>query len=84
MSMPDPESHQWADNLQAIDRRVIEDTVIDRYRVGRLSHRQVAQALGLDYWQTETLLKERGAALNYSVTDLEADAATLETILEAR
>jgi predicted HTH domain antitoxin len=84
MSMPDPVSHQWADNLQAIDRRVIEDTVIDRYRVGQLSHRQVAEALGLDYWQTEILLKERGAALNYLITDLETDAATLKTILEAR
>lgn len=62
---------------QAIGRHVVEDAVIERYRAGRLSHRQVGEALSLDYWQTETFLKERGVPLNYSAADLEADAVTL-------
>ena len=66
---------------QAIGRHVVEDAAIERYRAGRLSHRQVGEALGLDYWQTETFLKEREVPLNYSATDLEADTATLEKIL---
>jgi hypothetical protein len=37
--------------------------------------------LGLDYWQTETFLTERGVPLNYSPADLAADSATLEKIL---
>ena len=45
---------------QAIGRHVIEDAAIERYRAGRLSHRQVGEALGLDYWQ-ETFLKERAS-----------------------
>jgi predicted HTH domain antitoxin len=69
------------DTPQAIGRHVVEDVVIERYRGGRLSHRQVGKALGLNYWQTETFLKERGVPLNYSAADLEADAATLEKIL---
>ncbi len=59
----------------------IEDAVIGRYRAGRLSHRQVGGTLGLDYWQTESFLYERGVPMNYSASDLEADAATLEKIL---
>ncbi|HEX4024629.1 MAG TPA: hypothetical protein VHX52_07995 [Steroidobacteraceae bacterium] len=37
-------------------RHVVEDAAIERYRTGRLSHSQVGEALGLDYWQTETFL----------------------------
>jgi predicted HTH domain antitoxin len=55
--------------------------VIERYRAGRLSQRQVGEALGLNYWQTEVFLQGRGVQLNYSVADLEADAVTLEKIL---
>ena len=51
------------------------------YRAGRLSHRQAGQMLGLDYWQAEAFLKERGVPLNYSAADLQADTATLARIL---
>ena len=81
VSIPDPVARQWGDTPQAIGRHVLEDAAIERYRAGRLSHRQVGEALGLDYWQTETFFKERGVPLNYSVTDLEADVAMLEKIL---
>jgi predicted HTH domain antitoxin len=37
--------------------------------------------LGLDYWQTEAFLQERGVPLNYSAADLEADSVTLDKIL---
>ena len=81
VNIPDPVARQWGDTPQAIGRHVVEDAASERYRAGRLSHRQVGKVLGLDYWQTETFLKERGVPLNYSATDLEADAATLEKIL---
>lgn len=54
--------------------------MIERYRAGRLSHRQVGEVLGLDYWQTESFLKTRGVMLNYSTDDLEADKAAFEKI----
>jgi predicted HTH domain antitoxin len=78
--MPDPVARQWGDTPQAIGRHVVEDAVIERYRAGRLSHRQVGEALGLDYWQAEAFLRERGVPLNYSVADLDADAGTFEKI----
>lgn len=81
VSIPDPVARQWGDTPQAIGRHVVEDAAIERYRAGRLSHRQVGEALGLDYWQTEAFLKEREVPLNYSATDLKADTATLEKIL---
>ena len=56
---------------------MVEDAVVERYRAGRLSHRQVGEVLGLDYWQVETFLKERGLPLNYLAEDLEADRVAL-------
>ncbi|MGH8210156.1 MAG: UPF0175 family protein [Steroidobacteraceae bacterium] len=81
VSMPDQVARQWGDTPKAIGRHVVEDAVIERYRAGRLSHRQIGEALGLDYWQTESFLKKRGVPLNYSATDLEADEAALDKIL---
>ncbi len=80
VNMPDPVARQWGDTPQAIARHVIEDAVIERYRTGRLSHRQVGEVLGLDYWQTEDFLRERGVPLNYSVADLETDQATFDQL----
>lgn len=80
VSMPDPLARQWGDDPQAIARGLKEDAVLERYRTGKLSHRQVGEALRLDYWQTEAFLTERGVPLNYSAADLEADEAALECI----
>jgi len=81
MELPDKVALQWGDTPDAVGRRVIEDAAMEGYRAGRLSHRQVGETLGLDYWQTETFLKERGVPLNYSVEDLDADSAALDKIL---
>ena len=53
-----------------VGRHLVEDAAIERYRAGRVSHRQVDEAWGLNYWQTEAFLKERSVPLNYSVADL--------------
>ncbi|MDB6031524.1 MAG: hypothetical protein JWM16_1862 [Verrucomicrobiales bacterium] len=37
--------------------------------------------LGLDYWQAQRFLTERNVSLNYSLSDLQADRATLNEIL---
>jgi predicted HTH domain antitoxin len=59
----------------------MEYAAVESYRVGRLSHRQVGQLLGLDYWQTENFLRERNVLLNYSDADSGADCAALDKIL---
>lgn len=81
MEMPDQVARQWGETPDAVGRQVMENAAIEGYRSGRLSHRQVGEMLGLDYWQTETFLKERDVPVNYSAADLEADNATLGKIL---
>lgn len=81
IELPDQVARQWGDDPDAVGYHVLEDAAIERYREGRLSHRQVGDLLGLDYWQTENFLKQRGVPLNYSAADLDADIATLEKIL---
>ena len=80
LELPDQVARQWGGTPDAVGRRVMEDAAIEGYRAGRLSHRQVDDLLGLDYWQTEAFLKERGVPLNYAAADLEADNATLDRI----
>jgi predicted HTH domain antitoxin len=79
--MPDHVARQWGETPDAVARHVMEDAAIEGYRAGRLSHRQVGEILGFDYWQTEAFFKGRGVPVNYSAADLEADNATLDKIL---
>ena len=81
VKMPDQVARHWGTTPDAVGRHVMEDAAIEGYRSGRLSHRQVGEMLGLDYWQAEAFLKERGVPLNYSAADLESDNATLDKIL---
>jgi predicted HTH domain antitoxin len=81
LKLPDQVARQWGETPDAVGRHVMEDAAIEGYRAGRLSHRQVGEMLGLDYWQAEAFLKGRGVPLNYAAADLEADKATLEKIL---
>ena len=81
LELSDHAARQWGDTPLAVGRHVLEDAAIERYRAGRLSQRQVGDLLGLDYWQTETFLKQRGVPLNYSPADLDADRTTLDKIL---
>jgi hypothetical protein len=62
VKMPDQVARQWGETPDAVGRHEMEDAAIEGYRAGLLSHRQVGEMLGLDYWQTETFLKERGRA----------------------
>ncbi len=80
LHMPDPVARQWGDDPKAIARQVIEDAVVERYRSGRLSQRQVGETLGLDYWQTESFLLGRGVPVNYYAADLDADEAVRDGI----
>jgi predicted HTH domain antitoxin len=81
VELPDQVARQWGETPDAVSRHVMEDAAIESYRAGRLSHRQVGEMLGLDYWQTENFLKNREVPLNYSAADLEADSAALARIL---
>lgn len=81
VELPDQVARQWGATPDAVARHVLEDAAIEGYRAGRISHRQAGEMLGLDYWQTEVFFKDRGVPISYSPTDLEADQATLDKIL---
>ena len=81
VKVPDQIARHWGETPDVVGRHVMEDAAIEGYRAGRLSQRQVGEMLGLDYWQTESFLSQRGVPLNYSPADLETDSATLDKIL---
>lgn len=51
--------------------------LIQSYREARLSVGQIARILGKGVVETQAWLSARGAPLNYSIEDLEADRETL-------
>jgi len=69
-------SGAWPD----VPRKVMEAIALEGYRQAALSQGQVGEMLGLDFWQTETFLKEHGAMLHYDEQDLEADLRTLDAL----
>lgn len=77
VEVPDAIARQWGETPELAARRVLEDAAIESYREGRLTQRQLGQVLGMDYWQVEQFLAARGVPLNYTSSDLEADAAAL-------
>jgi predicted HTH domain antitoxin len=81
IKLPESLAEAFGQTTEVRALRLAEDAAIEGYRSGRLSHRQVGEMLGLDYWQTERFLAERKVAINYSVDDLQADRATLDEIL---
>lgn len=81
VQLPEKLAQSLGDTPDRRARRLLENAVIEEYRSGRLSRRQVGEALGLDYWQTEDFFAEHKVPLNYSLADLEADRATLDRVL---
>ncbi len=79
--LPDKLAGTFGETASVRSRRVLENTAIEEYRVGRISQRQVGEILGLDYWQTESFLAEHKVPLNYGLEDLKADRSTLDDLL---
>ena len=84
LEIPESVARQFGDGSVAVARRVVEDTVVENYRAGRLSQRQVGAMLGFDYWQAEKFLREHGLFLNYTAADLEMDSSSLYMIFDCK
>lgn len=64
------------------NRTAREALAISLFREERLSHADLARALGLDRFETDALLKRHQVTTGgLTVADLEADRATFEKIL---
>jgi predicted HTH domain antitoxin len=68
---------EWGD----LARRALEVFAVESYRAEVLTRGQVGELLGLNFWETEAFLKERGAYLHYTLEGLEQDRATNRRVL---
>ena len=59
-----------------LPRRALEALAVEGYRSGALTRGQVGTLLNLNFWETESFLKERAAFLQYTTEDLEQDRLT--------
>ena len=65
-----------------LSRAALEAMALEGYRSDKLSRFDIQRILGFDNrWETEEWLGARGATLNYSLADLEADRRTLDQVL---
>ena len=56
-----------------LPRRILEAIAVEGYRQDVLTHGQVGELLGFNFWETEAFLKAHEAPLNYSLEDLRRD-----------
>ncbi len=71
-------SQQW-DNLP---QRILEAIALEAYRSNTLTTAQIQTLLKLpSRWAVEDFLQQHHALIDYTTTDLDADVATLETLL---
>jgi predicted HTH domain antitoxin len=84
LEIPRDIEQQLVSAPQQLPRWILEAVALEGYRQERLSQGQVGKLLGLNFWETETFLKERRAYLHYDVDDLESDIRVLRELREKR
>jgi len=77
VEVPDTIAHSLRLDGPQSGRRALEMLALEGYRAGELSRGQVSEMLGMGFYDTEGFLKAHHAFLQYSVEDLEQDAANL-------
>jgi predicted HTH domain antitoxin len=78
IELPEAIATQLQTNWGDLSRRAL---AVEAYRAEVLSQPQVGEILGLDFWETERFLKDRGAFLHYDEDDLQQDMLTQERVL---
>jgi hypothetical protein len=61
---------------ERLSRERLEAYLVDRYRKGTLTQRQVGIAPGLDRWSTEELLRHLDVLLGLALEEFEAERAS--------
>jgi predicted HTH domain antitoxin len=60
-----------------------EAFLVELYREHKISHRQLGDALGLERYETDGLLKKYGVGLSMSVEEIKAEAGLLRDVRPA-
>lgn len=76
IELPEEIERRLREEWQDLPRRALETLALEGYRSEALTRGQVGELLGLDFWQTEAFLRERGAFLKYTSEDLAQDRRT--------
>jgi predicted HTH domain antitoxin len=70
VDLPDDLVQQMIPAGQNPARAVLENIAIEAFRTQRLTEHQLAQLLGMDRYQLDGFLKDRGVWLDYTLDDL--------------
>jgi predicted HTH domain antitoxin len=76
IELPEEIERQLEAAWENLPRRALEALAVEGYRSGVLTRGQVGRLLDLNFWETESFLKERAAFLQYTLDDLEEDRRT--------
>jgi hypothetical protein len=80
ISVPDDLVKAIGASLSDLPRRAFEAMVSEAYRVGRISHAQTGEMLGLDRWQTDAFLNGAQAYRACESAEFADDLATLRSL----
>lgn len=83
LELPDDIAQQLARG-QDLSRAALEALVADGCRTQRLSEDQAAELLGLNHYELDGFLKQRGVFLDYSIEDLQREYAAGEKLQQKR
>ena len=64
-----------------VSQKVREALAVEAYLSGALTRGQVAESLGMTFYEAEEWFVRKGLHRNYGVTDLEEDRQTLDRLL---
>lgn len=80
VDLPEAIARRFADKRD-ISERILEALAVDDYMSGQLSRGQVAELLGMSFYEAEEWFARKGIHRDYGIKDLEEDRETLDRIL---
>jgi predicted HTH domain antitoxin len=80
VDIPDSLAGPWKGDKD-VSRRVREALAVEGYVSGALTRGQVAELLGMTFYEAEAWFARKGIHRNYDLGDLEADRKTLDRLL---
>jgi predicted HTH domain antitoxin len=70
-----------ARGAEELSRKVREALAVEGYLSGTLTRGQVAESLGMTFYEAEAWFVRKGLHRNYDPADLDSDRATLDRLL---
>ena len=78
--IPQDIEQELSESVADLNGQAREAFLVDLFREHKISHRQLGEALGLEAYETDGLLKKHGVCLGISIEELRAEAAALSDV----